>query len=258
MPSNNYKSTNIDLFYSKRGFCPFCKIKTNIVHSKYSDYNPFPSEMDSWWRNEIVWLCEKCNWWEYAFKSNLKAEDIDSNEIEISSAILKKFDIDSKEVPIVSLREYISKNPDKIYNIHHNKMEELVASVFKDHYTCEVHLVGKSHDNGVDLLIIESDSPIVIQVKRRTAPSKTEAVCGIRELLGATLLQDTRKCMFVTTASKFSKNAIKSKDDAIKKSIVDSFELIDYNKFISLLELNKNDKINYWQALLKKDSDLIN
>lgn len=46
-------------------------------------------------------------------------------------------------------------------------MEELVASVFRDFYECEVEVVGKSNDGGVDVIVIDSDNPIMVQVKRR-------------------------------------------------------------------------------------------
>lgn len=36
-------------------------------------------------------------------------------------------------------------------------MEELVASIFRDHYDCEVQVVGKSNDGGVDLILINFD-----------------------------------------------------------------------------------------------------
>lgn len=250
-PSNAHFSSNSNLFYDKRGVCPFCKKSISKIYTNSSSDNPFPDAMDIWTRDESVWLCDQCNWWEHEFISHLKAEDIKSDEIKIHSAILKKFDIDSKEAPIMTLREYLRINPNKIYDIHHKKMEELVASVFKDHYDCEVHLVGKSHDDGVDILIVESDSPIIVQVKRRTTQGKTEAVSGIRDLLGATLLQGSKKSIFVTTAGKFSKSAIASKEKALTKSIVDSFGLIDYHKFISLLELNKKNEKKYWQSVLQ-------
>jgi hypothetical protein len=47
-------------------------------------------------------------------------------------------------------------------------MEELVASVLPEHFACTAHVVGKTNDGGVDLILIDADEPIIVQVKRRT------------------------------------------------------------------------------------------
>lgn len=86
------------------------------------------------------------------------------------------------------------------------------------------------------MILINSDEPIIVQVKRRMDRRKTETVREIRDLIGATLLADSRKCIFVTTSDHFSKSAINARDCSLTKSIVDSFELYD---FISLIEAAK-------------------
>ncbi|MDM8161479.1 restriction endonuclease [Labilibaculum sp. K2S] len=88
-------------------------------------------------------------------------------QLDINSAILRSFEISSNEVPILSLRTYLTQQNEKIFEIHHRKMEELVASVFREYFACEVKIVGKSCDGGIDLILIMSDNPILVQVKRR-------------------------------------------------------------------------------------------
>jgi len=178
-------------------------------------------------------------------------------ELTVNSAILREFEVGSNSIPIEVLKSYLSKNEDEIFHIHHKKMEELVASIFRNHYDCEVQIVGKSNDGGVDLILINSDKPTIVQVKRRTDRRKTESVKEIRDLIGATLLSDSRKCIFVTTADHFSESAIKARDCALTKSIVDSFELYDFSSFMSTLNLYKTDRERAWLRMLTDFGDAL-
>lgn len=42
-------------------------------------------------------------------------------------------------------------------------MEELVGSVFSSFYNCEAKIVGKSSDGGVDVILVDSDHPTMVQ-----------------------------------------------------------------------------------------------
>lgn len=254
---NSFESKNRDLFYNKRGWCPFCQKEIpSVFNSSGLDIKRLKDV--SFEESEKVWECDTCGWWEYSFYSYMEDQQLYQQfkdwEIKINSAILKKFELTSKEVPINILRKYISKNNDKIYNINDKKMEELVASVFKDHYNCDVRLVGKSHDGGIDLILIESEKSTIVQVKRRTVAEKVESVKEIRDLLGATLLAESRNCIFVTTANHFSKDSIKAKQLAISKEIVDTFELYDFNGFMKLMDLYKKDEDKAWKKLIQSKS----
>ena len=130
-------------------------------------------------------------------------------------------------------------------------MEELVASVFKDIMDCKVLLVGKSHDGGKDLILLDGDRQTFVQVKRRTQPDKVEAVSSIRNLIGASIIGDANACIFVTTADHFSKDAQVAAQKVVEKKVFDSFELIDYRKFVDMLNLQKENYPKEWEQLLK-------
>ncbi|PFO75678.1 hypothetical protein COJ86_03850 [Bacillus cereus] len=250
----NSSSSKLDkVFFQKRGYCPFCQISIDVVHNKGNlDISSLPGGAIH--LSETVWECDNCGWWERFHQSYIDAEeswDMKDWENKVNSAILKKFDVDSKEVPIDILSDYIFKNPEKIYGIHHNKMEELVGSVFKEHYNCEVHHVGMSGDGGKDLILIESDKSIVVQVKRRQSRHKTETASCVRDLIGATLLNGSRDCIFVSTADHFSKQSIKHKEDALAMKIIDSFELFDIDKFMSVLNLYTSEREKLWRKLVE-------
>jgi restriction system protein len=252
---NSPQENNRELFFEKRGFCPFCKCSLEAIHvNSLVDVSTLVGV--EWHKSEDIWECEKCGWWEYSFYSYMNDDsDLGVNykdwELTVNSATLKEFEIGSNSIPIEVLKSYLSKNEYEIFHIHHKKMEELVASIFREHYDCEVKIVGKSNDGGVDLILINSDEPTIVQVKRRMDRRKTESVKEIRDLIGATLLSDSRKCIFVTTADHFSESAINTRDCALTKSIVDSFELYDFNSFMSTLNLYKTDQQKAWLRMLK-------
>jgi hypothetical protein len=247
-----FRESNLELFYSNNQICPICKTKLEIIYSADSG-TLYPDWLDGSFREyENVYKCQSCGWWEYRYNNSSDAmlEFTRLQETKIRTAILKEYEISDKNVPIITLENYIRKNPDKIYHIHHKKMEELTQSIFSDFYNCDVELVGKSADGGIDLLYIESDNPKVVQVKRRTKPDAVESASYIRELLGATLLKDSRACTFVTTADHFSKQAKKHAIEAVKKNIVDEIELIDFHRFVDMLKLTKTKDEKLWKKFL--------
>ncbi|CEO35524.1 Restriction endonuclease [[Clostridium] sordellii] len=253
---NCREGENSNLFYSKRGWCNFCKSEVPKIRSN-SIIDTDRLDDVVFFESEYIWQCDNCGWWEHSFESYMESDGTSYQiykdwEVEVNSALLRSFEVGSKEVPIEILRRYICDNKDKVYNIHHKKMEELVGSIFKEHYNCDVHLVGKSHDGGKDLVLIESNDTKIVQVKRRITSDKVESVKEIRDLLGATLLSESRSCIFVTTADHFSSDAIKTRDRAIEKSIVDSYELYDFHSFMDLMELHKQPgKEEVWDNLIK-------
>ncbi len=246
------KADDESLFFFKREFCVFCNRKTErIYNDPRVDIKTIPGV--AWHKINSVFSCS-CGWWEHTLYGYLEGEHQGFKDwaFEVDSAILRRFNIDSNKMPIQSLRKYLASKSEHIYHIHHKKMEELVASVLSEHYACEAHVVGKTNDGGVDLILIESDEPIIVQVKRRTKEGKVEPASQIRELIGATLLQDSRQCAFVTTADHFSKQAVKTRNIALKKNLVSRFDLIDLNKFIDLLKLNRKNIIVPWKKLIER------
>lgn len=124
--SNSYGLNSLygsckDLFFGRKGWCPFCNSEARIVF-KYSGVDIERLKDVSFEEVEKVWKCDKCGWWQHSFYSYMESYDEpfeykDWHE-EVNSAILRSFDIDSKEIPIDILREYITKNHEKIYNIN--------------------------------------------------------------------------------------------------------------------------------------------
>ena len=130
-------------------------------------------------------------------------------------------------------------------------MEEVVQYVFRSYYACDVMHCGRSHDGGVDLIMIDSDNPTLIQVKRRQNPDYVESVSVIREFLGALLINRSKKGIFVSTSNHYSKETIKTIDMILKENIVTRFELVDFKKFTEMIGIIKSEKDEPWMKLIE-------
>ncbi|MGF7018866.1 restriction system protein [Lachnospiraceae bacterium PF1-21] len=242
-----FKTLNRELIDVLNKKCPYCNSELK------QEYFMVRNDKGLSGRGEIVqyetiYYCENDGWWQHKVNEESTSNPKAWYSI-IHEGILKKYREDSKTIPIDVLSDYIYKNPEKIVDIHERKMEELVASVFSDFYNCEAKVVGKSSDGGVDVVYIEGDIPTMVQVKRRKSLNKTESVSYVRELLGATLLKDSKSCIYVTTANKFSKKAEETASRAIEKGIVERFDLVNYSRFIDMLKSNPQKIKNVWEEV---------
>lgn len=253
----NYKSVDSNTeFFTHEPVCPFCKKPiTNIVfEQKDTSHNDWL--YGSFVQSEKVVQCPICGWWEYKYTNQSDAiiDGIRANDIIRHTAVLETYNDSDADVPISLLRSYIEKNPDKIYGIDPHKMAELARAVFADFYPdCKVIPFGKTRDGGKDGLLIDADgNHIIIQVKRRSSPDTTEGIAPIRELLGVAVLEDYKTCcIFVSTADHFSADAKRDAQKAVRKNVVDCFDLYDCKAFLELVNLTRSDHPDVWQDLLQ-------
>jgi restriction system protein len=240
-----------ELFFnnSEQGSCPFCKTHTEIAHKDQSITYPDWLSGGCFDVEEYVSLCKSCGWWKLRC-NKLTTGDIDARSVETTNAVLKSYDLSSKNVPIAILQQHLNKTKNDIFHIHDNRMEKLVEAIFREHYACDVEHVGKSRDGGIDLILINSDNPTVVQVKRRTKPSHVESVSGIREFLGAAVLSGSKNCIYVSTCNKFSEPSKLAASHAINIGAVESYELYDFDRFCSVLNLT-TPKLVPWERHLR-------
>lgn len=235
--------------------CPFCSIPTKIVYEKQKkDYPEWLA--GSFDQCEYVYQCPNCGWWEYKYKNQSDAilDGIRASDIRYSSAIIKRFSENSAEVPISALRIHLQKHPEAIYEIDAHKMEDLVRSVFSDYYpSCKVLSFGKTRDGGKDALLVDDNGDqFFIQIKRRSSPNATEGVGQLTAFIGATIINDNVKGrIFVSTADHYSRDAEKYARTVVQKQIVESFELIDCKRFLTMVDIARNKIPDYWRQLLQ-------
>jgi hypothetical protein len=235
-------------FFEFPGWCPFCSSKAGGVFQE-NYYKPWAHSS----LEVLAWVCEGCGWWQVLHKQyDSSAGGFCRTQI-TRNAIVRRFESSDANLPMDMLRKEIKRKPDIIYDIHHKKMEQLVQSIFSEFYKCEVKHCGKSHDGGIDLMIVNSNHPVLIQVKRRTTKISVEPISTVREFLGATLLANGNEAIFVTTADHFSQPARKAAQTAIREGLINKFELIDLHSFLDMLNAvqeNPETPVEYWRRWL--------
>jgi len=205
--------------------CIYCRREVGV--RDFMEMMEFEDDHDGLEDHWPVFLgeCECGWWWAITYES--------SSTIFVGA--LQRFAAESADVPVEVLRTEISKHPHLVHDVDPKRMEDLVASILRGVYDCEVEHLGYSRDGGIDLLLFITDDPIAIQVKRRSRPDAVEGVSTIREFLGAVQLAQHDQALFVTTAKKYSRAATEAAKSAVDQNLVRAYHLMDRDKLIALL-----------------------
>lgn len=242
---------NYKLFFRNRGICPSCKTACQIVYQKSKSFTlslNFYSTID-------IWECENCGWWESLEKFTEEKDGIDEvwrlqNET-LNYAILKSFKASDKSLPISALLQELERNNSVLYEIDPYKMEKLVQHVFSAFYNCEVKHVGKTGDGGKDLIIVLSDEPILVQVKRRGKNESVEQISTVRDFLGTMFIENSRKGIIVSTADHFSRPSKTTTKKLLSENRLDVFELVDFKRFCEMLDIINYKGKKGWDKLVE-------
>jgi restriction system protein len=237
-------------YVKKMGYCPFCREKINRV---YDNFRHTTLGVD-FFESINVWECD-CGFWEAISKFSEEKDlidELDSKcwEHKTYSIIASVQDL-VKEKAVKQLINEIKQDNSKLYSVEPTRFEQIAQYVFSSYFNCEVEHVGKSHDGGVDLLIINSDKPILVQVKRREKAKSVESVSTVRDLLGAMYIRGNFKGIILSTAKSFSKPSQVVIEDLKFEKRLEYFELFDFPKFCSLLEITNLTRKKNWEFLLK-------
>lgn len=246
------KPNDAQRFFSKRGYCPFCSKDASLVFDHYCHHTRNLCDFHGFVR---VWECTDCGWWEILDKFSEEKDfitEVDSLHWDnLKYAIVRRYDISKHETPVKTLIAELRRNKQLLYEMEPRRLEHVTQYVFSSFYNCEVKHVGKSHDGGIDLIVIQSDEPILVQVKRRESPRATESVSTVREFIGAMYLKNARHGVIVSTAQRFSREA----QNSARKIVADRkfllFDLIDYGRFCAMLDVVKKDDDKPWQEFIE-------
>lgn len=211
------------------------------------DY-PIGSLHEFWSRT--VRACPTCGWWKghYYSRSELIRNLGSSGEENSTHAdgIVRRFNISATDAPLEALRHFIDRNPKRMFHTSPTSFEKLVGSVFSDFFHSEVVHVGGPGDAGVDLILVDSDRPCLIQVKRRGKSGHVEGVRAVRELVGTLVLNRAHKGIIVTSAESFSLPAkAAAKGDALQEQQIE-LELMDRDQFLRLLGVVQKKVRGLW------------
>jgi hypothetical protein len=65
-------------------------------------------------------------------------------------------------------------------------------------------------------------------------------------------IKQSRKGIFVTTADHYSSVSVKTINQLISKKILESFEMIDFERFVEMLHITKSPKEAVWEQLMNE------
>jgi hypothetical protein len=219
--------------------CPYCEHEvttTNEVGCINISGNALPERLKRQLKIKL-WGCTGCGWWseniEY-FDPTRGGEPFEYEEGTL--AVLRQFKAQDPTLPLSALTLELRKHPKILYDLNSQKFEQLVAAVFSDFSKVEAKIVGRSGDRGVDVILLDGDSRVAIQVKRRMDADTSEGVSIVREFLGAMVSEGFRCGKLVTTASRFTHAAVATRDRAIARRAVDEFDLVDGRKFYDMFK----------------------
>jgi restriction system protein len=236
------------LFSKKDNICAYCDIEMKVLHHSWESTG---TAFMNWDLISRLFYCCKCGWWHY-----LRHDDaaIGQNNSHFSSSkpLLKILDSSKSDLPLSVLEQEFNKNSSILAHISPAKMEDFVKYVFEGFYNCEVINCGKSGDGGIDLIIINSDYPIAVQVKRRSDIGVKEKIKNVREFVGALTIKDYRHGIYVTTASDFSKQTFAERSQLLQNRQVEYFELINLDRLTSIFNLAKKNIIKPWEKEMIK------
>jgi hypothetical protein len=118
----------------------------------------------AWSNPAAILACDKCGWWcQYSVGFNRDG----FYEWEKVPAALRTYAVSDIEVPVNALRRELTKNLRLLAELHPTKMEELVGAILSDFMDCEVVHTGRTGDGGIDLLLLDGDTPYVEPRARR-------------------------------------------------------------------------------------------
>jgi hypothetical protein len=182
--------------------------------------------------------CRRCRYWRYHYFKRNTFPRGSGFTLSYSSIAAKKREYESEMPDGVAgdIASWIRRTPRSWHTMNPRRFERLVADVFRrNHSAAEVHHIGRPDDGGVDVLLVESDGKRwLIQAKRREAPTASEGISTIRNLLGATVLEGTEYGMVVSTADHFSYRARQAIGRAHERGMV--LRLLDRRTFDLMLD----------------------
>ena len=201
--------------------CPYCGTRCTL-HEDDS------MSMDAQ-HSELAAVCRTCGWWSWSSECGA----LDGHERGSARAVLERFSIDSKEVPVAELARYVNQHQDKLGAVAPEKFEALVAAVYKDvlGYPVEYCSYGR-RDKGIDIICLQTDSPkkLALQVKRYKTPILLNL---IHQFCGAMVESRFHRGVFVT-ASRFQRGCYNTVS-AIAKNGGFEIDLVDGRRFLEFL-----------------------
>lgn len=154
------------------------------------------------------------------------------------------------DAPVAELRSYLCARYDDRFLINPFRLEDVIASIFRS-FGARVSITQKSHDGGIDIFGLDAEErPFGIQVKRWRQHIGVEQ---IRAFLGALLIHDQPKGVFVTT-SEFTSGAFRlcqRKHKGIELEPINAARLFDLIKVAQIKDFDESIIPHYAEEYTK-------
>ena len=161
---------------------------------------------------------------------------------------IRQFDARSEQPSLSHLAAEVARAPARLYGMEPKRFEVFVGSILREFYGCDVYHVGQTADDGIDLLAVVKDDPLMIQVKRRASERAAESVNTVKLLFASAFGQQSSRGMVVTTAERFTRAATKW---AASPPLVDrgfDLQLVDFSSLMSMVNcVAEADGVPPWQ-----------
>lgn len=213
-----------------------------------------PAELFSLHRKHLF-VRSKCSWWHSNERAILYPLNITTRNAYQYSPAIEEIDIRSSQIAIKDLIFHLTHRWNDRKLLSASAAESLVASLLKEHLKCDViSATAKANtpDDGVDLYVCHNSGEVLaaVQVKRRIS-RQVEGVSEVRNFVGALAIESISKGIFVTTATRYTRNA-EAVSEKLKSSTSSrlELELLDGRDLFELLKtLPREDKL-----ILPKDA----
>jgi Restriction endonuclease len=204
------------------GPCPYCGTP---LRERYSEFGRVSAEPFGW----ESYACICCGWW----WSATNPERSYGNGTAYVAVLNSVGEIHSH---LAAGIQELNKSRSRLFEMNPTMFEHFVGDLLGAFYDCKVIHCGKSHDRGIDLLLIDSNhGKIPVQVKRRVTDSKTESVSVVREFRGALILAGSSEGKIVTSGGHFSQEAVAAATPRPEHSAYQQVDLIDCRRLLNIL-----------------------
>ena len=201
-------------------------------------------------------VCWHCGWWMLMEHDFSELDEKQRCKTTTYFSKLHSFEAADKSVELNILSSSLARDWENIKKIHPKKFEELTADIIKTIYKCEVKLTGYSKDDGIDFYSVICDQPWAFQVKRRSNNS-VEGLEEIKEFIGSMIQNNLPRGIFITSAPRFTKGALKlAKNDNLGLFGL-KLDLINGNEIKEYFKLYYSSKDAIWKDLYKGDTEEI-
>jgi hypothetical protein len=231
--------TSLNPKWSLGSGCPICAGATR--HVSFSSNLYWGGSMRE--HSSSLAHCDRCGWWrvgnDYWYSGNNNGVTWPRTISSEYWPIIKWFTLASPEAPINALREHLRKHYSDMRSISAPKAEELVYSVFKEHYRgAEVKYFRGctfTPDDGIDLVVVDTDGgQIAVQVKRRVSRT-SEPIEQVKSFVASFFMNGMRKGVYVALFSKFTRAAEAISQNPYLVAHGLQLELMDAERFYQIL-----------------------